>query len=164
LNWTSADELNVTYNVQHSTDGVTFTTIGTVKGTSNGHATTNYTFTDPNVVSGRNYYRLEMTGNLPARTGYSSVASINLSTLSNIPVAYPNPAHDHFYIRVNSKNNNKNHVVIITDLTGKVIYTTSSKPANSVIAVVPVKPLKPGLYMFKITCEGSDQTGKVIVQ
>lgn len=167
LNWTSADESGVTYNVQHSTDGISFTTIGTVKGTGNGSGTTNYTFTDPNLVNGRNFYRLEMTGSsLTSKTIYSSIAYVNLSELvSNIPVAYPNPAHGHFYIRISGENSNKTYVVTVTDLTGKVVYTTSGKPANNIITVTPSKNLKPGLYMFKVAgSDGAEQTGKLIMQ
>jgi len=165
LNWTSADEMNVTYNVQRSTDGFNFTTIGSVKGTGNTTGTTNYTFTDPNMVAGRNYYRLEVSGILPAKTIYSSIVSLNLSALSNIPVAYPNPAHDHFNIRVAGENSNKTQVVTISDLTGQIIYTTTGKPTNNIITVTPNRPLKPGLYMFKITSDGAtEQTGKVMIQ
>jgi hypothetical protein len=167
LNWTSADESGVTYNVQHSTDGINFTTIGIVNGTGNGSGTTNYTFTDPNVISGRNFYRLEMAGgNLLSKTIYSSIAYINLSELvSNIPVAYPNPAHDHFYIRISGDNSNKTYVVTVADLTGQVIYSINSKPANNIITLTPGKNLKPGLYMFKVTgSDGTEQTGKLIMQ
>ncbi|AEW00904.1 hypothetical protein A4D02_13175 [Niastella koreensis] len=165
LNWTSADDINVTYNVQRSTDGFNFATIGSVKGTGNTTGTTNYTFTDPNMIAGTSYYRLEVSGNLPTKTIYSSIASLNLSALSNIPVAYPNPAHDHFNIRVAGENSNKTQVVTITDLTGQLIYTTIGKPTNNIISVIPSSPLKPGLYMFKITIDGAtEQIGKVMIQ
>jgi len=160
LNWTSANESDVTYYVQRSTDGINFTTIGSVTGTGNG----NYSFTDPNPESGRNYYRLEITGNLNTKTSFSSIATLSLSDLVKVLAAYPNPAHDHFYIRVSSENNNKTHVVSITDLAGQLIYTTSGKPANSIITVTPNRPLKPGLYMFKVTTDGSEQSGKLMIQ
>jgi len=159
LNWTSEDESNVTYRVQRSTDGINFITIGTVTGTGAG----NYSFTDPNPESGRNYYRLEIAGNISSKTSLSSIVTFNVSDLVKVLTAYPNPAHDHFYIRV-SGNNNKTHVVTITDLTGQLVYTTSSKPANIIITVTPNRPLKPGLYMFKVTTDGSEQSGKVMIQ
>jgi len=160
LNWTSEDESNVTYHVQRSTDGINFTTIGSVTGTGNG----SYSFTDANPESGRNYYRLEMAGNISSKTSLSSIVTFNLSDLVKVLAAYPNPAHDHFYIRVSGNNNNKTHVVAITDLTGQLIYTTSGKPANSIITVTPDRPLKPGLYMFKVTTDGSEQSGKLMIQ
>lgn len=160
LSWTSANESDVTYNVQRSTDGINFTTIGSVTGTGSG----NYSFTDPNPESGRNYYRLEMTGNINTRTSLSTIVTLNLSDVVKVLVAYPNPAHDHFNIRISGENNNKTHVVTITDLTGQLIYATTSKPVNNIITVTPNRPLKPGLYMFKVTTDGTEQTGKLMIQ
>jgi hypothetical protein len=160
LSWTSKDESDVTYHVQRSTDGINFTTIGSVTGTGSG----NYSFTDPNAESGRNYYRLEMAGNISTQTSLSTIVTLNLSDIAKVLMAYPNPAHDHFNIRISGENNNKTHVVTITDLTGQLIYTTTSKPANSIITVTPNIRLKPGLYMFKVTSDGTEQTGKLMIQ
>jgi hypothetical protein len=87
-----------------------------------------------------------------------------MTDVQPVPVAWPNPAHDHFSIRANSENSNKNHVVIVTDLTGKVVYTNTYKPAGGIITVTPGSPLKPGLYMFKVTSDGYEQSGKLIIQ
>jgi hypothetical protein len=44
------------------------------------------------------------------------------------------------------------------------VYTNTYKPAGGIITVTPGSPLKPGLYMFKVTSEGYEQTGKLIIQ
>jgi type IX secretion system substrate protein len=160
LYWTSADESNVTYNIERSTDGINFLAIGTVKG--NGQ--TNYTFTDPSPVNGRIYYRLVMTGNLTAKTMYSSLVNVGLSEALQMAIAYPNPAHDHFYIRIQGENNSKVYAVTITDLTGQVVYTTTGKATNNILTVTPNRALKPGLYMFTIISDGNEQTGKLMIQ
>lgn len=160
LYWTSADESNVTYTVERSTDGINFSAIGTVKG--NGQV--NYSLTDPTAVNGRIYYRLVMTGDLTAKTTFSSIVHVGLSETLQLAVAYPNPAHDHFYIRIRGENNNKAYTITITDLTGQVIYTTTDKPTNNILTVTPRRVLKPGLYMFKLTSDGNEQTGKLMIQ
>lgn len=164
VNWTTTNEWNSTFNVQHSTDGSTFSTIGTVKGTGNNNTNTSYSFTDPNAVNGKNYYRLEMISDVPARTDYSAIVSVNMAQVQTVQQAWPNPAHDHFSVRIRNENLNKDHQVTITDLTGKIIYTNTYKAGNPVITVIPGKPLKPGLYMYKLACTGSEQTGKLIIQ
>jgi hypothetical protein len=164
LRWTASGEANTVFNVQHATDGVNFTTIGTVNGTGNGNTANNYTFTDPNPVPGKNYYQLQITGDPSTRTAYSAIVSVNMTEVQSIPVAWPNPAHDHFTVRVNNEYSNKDHQVIITDLTGKLMYTNTYKPANGLITVTPAQQLKPGLYIFKITSEGSEQSGKLMIQ
>lgn len=164
VNFTTANEWNSSFNVQHSTDGITFTTIGTVKGTGNSNTNTSYSFTDPNAVSGKNYYRLEMISDAPAKKDYSEIVSVNMAEVQTVNQAWPNPAHDYFSVRVNNENLNKDHVVTITDLTGKILYTNTYKAGNPIITVIPGKPLKPGLYMYKLACTGSEQTGKLIIQ
>jgi hypothetical protein len=164
LHWTASDEANTLFTVQHATDGIHFTTIGTVNGTGSSSTTTNYTFTDPNAVPGRNYYQLQMSGDPGAQTTYSGIVSVNMTDAQSAPVAWPNPAHDHFSIRVNNANSNRDHVVIVTDLTGKVMYKNTYKPANGIITVTPGSPLKPGLYMFKLFSEGYEQSGKLIIR
>ena len=163
LHWVASSETNTVFTVQHSTNGIDFTTIGTVAGSGN-NTTANYTFTHWHPVMGKNYYRLQISGNSSAQATYSSIVSVTMTDVQPVPVAWPNPAHDHFSVRANSENSNKNHVVIITDLTGKVVYTNTCKPAGGIITITPGSPLKPGLYMFKVTSEGYEQTGKLIIQ
>lgn len=157
LNWTSADESNVTYQIEHSTDGINFTSIGMVKGSGK----VNYTFTDANPENGINYYRLVMTGNLGDKTTYSSVVYVNLTATSRTAVAYPNPAHDHFSIRVQHDNM---YVVTISNLTGQVAYTGTLTSVNNILTVIPGKALKPGWYMFKIASNGNEQSGKLLIK
>jgi hypothetical protein len=164
LRWTASGEANTIFTVQHATDGVNFTTIGTVKATGNGNTATNYTFTHPNPAPGKNYYQLQITGDPSTRTTYSAIVSVNMAEAQSIPAAWPNPAHDYFSIRVNNEYSNKNHQVIITDLTGKIMYTNTYKPANGIITVTPAQQLKPGLYIFKLTSEGSEQSGKLMIR
>lgn len=159
LNWTSTDESDVTYNIERSSDGVTFTNIGMVKGSGK----TNYTFTDQHPENGINYYRLVITGNLAAKTTYSSVVTVSLTATTRTAVAYPNPAQDHFYIKVQADNNSM-YAVTITDITGKPVYATTVKPANNIITVTPGVSLKPGLYMFKIASNGNEQSGKLMIK
>jgi hypothetical protein len=164
LHWAAGDDANTLFTVQHATDGVNFTTIGTVKGTGNSNTTTNYTFTDARAVPGKNYYQLQMSGDPTAQTSYTGIVSVNMTEMQSIPVAWPNPAHDQFSVRVSEAYSNKNHQVIITDLTGKLMYTNNYKPANGIITVTPASPLKPGMYMFKLTSEGNEQSGKLIIR
>jgi len=57
LSWKTANELNTSHLIiQHSTDGNSFTDIGTVKAIGSG--ANNYSFTDTHPANGINYYRL----------------------------------------------------------------------------------------------------------
>lgn len=164
LNWTASDEANISFTILHSTDGVDYTPIGTVKGTGNANKATNYSFTDANAVFGKNYYQLQMSGDATSRITYSSIVWVNMNEEKSLAVAWPNPAHDHFSIKVGNEYSNKIHQVVITDLTGKLMYTNTYKPAGGIITVTPSQLLKPGMYIFKLTSEGYEQSGKLFIQ
>ena len=87
LTWSVANENGITqYEVQKSTDGTDFTTIGTVS--ADGAAS--YNWLDQNPVDGENYYRIvavQANGSL----SYSNI--VNVETAKGAPAitAYPNP-------------------------------------------------------------------------
>jgi hypothetical protein len=164
LNWTASDEANAGFTILHATDGVHFTPIGTVNGTGNSTTATNYSFTHPNAAPGKNYYQLQISGDVTTSITYSAIVSVNMNEEKSLAVAWPNPAHDHFSIKVSNEYANKMHQVVITDLTGKLMYTNTYKPAGGSITVTPAQPLKQGMYIFKLTSEGYEQSGKLFIK
>lgn len=164
LNWTAIDEANVTFTILHATDGVNFAPIGTVNGTGNANTATNYSFTHANAAPGKNYYQLQMSGDLKTQISYSNVAWVNMNEEKSLAMAWPNPAHDHFSIKLSNEYANKMHQVVITDLTGKLMYSNTYKPAGGIITVTPAQQLKPGMYIFKLTSEGYEQAGKLFIK
>lgn len=88
------------YNIERSSDGLSFTSIGEVASAS---STTKYTFTDANPLQGKNYYRIRETSN----NHYSSVVLIFFSETSNL-VNYkwhisPNPSKDFLFVNFNKE-------------------------------------------------------------
>ncbi|GMU87651.1 MAG: hypothetical protein AMXMBFR48_28920 [Ignavibacteriales bacterium] len=62
LNWQTASELNNRgFEVQRSSDGETWLTVGFKQGNGTTIETSFYTFTDENPLTGKNYYRLKQT-------------------------------------------------------------------------------------------------------
>jgi hypothetical protein len=75
LAWVTASEKdNAQFNIQHSTNGVDFTTIGTVKGQGTKAATTTYNYEHSTPSVGTNYYRLAQV-DFNGTTTYSAVKS-----------------------------------------------------------------------------------------
>jgi hypothetical protein len=163
LRFTATGDASTLFTIQRSTDGVHFNTIGEEKGKGNNTINT-YSFTDTKPASGKNFYQLKLKDEITGSISYSGIVSVNVPAVESLPVAYPNPAHDHFIIRVDNDHSNKTHQVIITDLTGKIMYTNSYKPVNGSITVTPATQLKPGLYIFKLTSDGYEQAGKLMIK
>ena len=78
INWQTSTELNTAnFIIQRSTDGSTFTDIGTVKAIGSG--ANSYSFTDKTPTNGINYYRLKSVDK-DGSLSFSKIVSASLTT------------------------------------------------------------------------------------
>ena len=90
---TLTGEAGESFTVEHSTDGINYTTLYTTSGRGNSIAEETYNYTHLTPVEGANYYRIKQTDANGSVTYSSTIIVIN--TCTNAPViAYPNPAHE----------------------------------------------------------------------
>jgi len=79
LNWSTTNEINNKgYNVERSQDGVKFDAVAFVPGKGPGAQVNKYTYSDPKLLSGANYYRLKQI-DLDGNFAYSSAIKIDYS-------------------------------------------------------------------------------------
>ncbi|MBC7652179.1 MAG: hypothetical protein H7101_10565 [Deinococcales bacterium] len=91
LNWATATEVNNKgFNVQYSTDGLTYNNLGFVIGNGNSTQNNSYAFTHVSPGNGNNYYRLQQIDN-DGKIAYSPVQVVNFSQLTMALSVYPNP-------------------------------------------------------------------------
>ncbi len=149
VSWQTATEINVShFNVQLSSDGISFNTIGKVDAKGAG----SYTFNDPLTIQVSRfttlYYRLEIVDKNGSTT-YSEIKELSIinSTLS----ITPNPAKD--YITINSGNIKE---MIISDASGRVLIMGKEKR-------VDVSSLAAGIYYVTIqTINGARTVQKLV--
>lgn len=105
IQWKTLSEFNNDhFEIQHSTDGHFFETIGKLDGQWNTVEPRDYAFVDDRPLSGRNYYRLLQTDN-NGYTAYSKTVAIALETApmpetSDWQVSYfPNPTRGKVQLR-----------------------------------------------------------------
>lgn len=157
LYWKVTDDSNPDYfEVEKSTEGGSFRTLGTVKATT----ATSYHFTDASLTSGNSFYRLKIK-DLTGAVIYSNVISIrnNASVSSGVNV-FPN------IITGNSLNIETaaplaKAMVIISDATGRqlnrtVIGRMSKGQVNSV--ETSVSKLPSGIYFLQVL-DGNSNIG-----
>ena len=123
LSWLTASEQNNDhFNIERSSNGKSFTTIGQVKGSGSTASSNKYDFTDNNPLNGVNYYRLnavETTG----KTALSKIVTVDYSTKSSQKLlAYPNPAKSGLNVSYESNEEATLNIQVI-DMTGKVHWT-----------------------------------------
>ena len=145
--WETSTEINTAYyNVQRSTDGVTFFTIGKV----NAKGVGSYSFNDQSPLWGAGvlYYRLEIVDNNGSKT-YSEVKELSIV---NYPLSIsPNPAKD--YVTINGVNIQQ---IVISDMSGRVLINTKEKKIN-------ISSLMNGVYMVCIeTLDGNKVVEKMV--
>jgi len=154
INWHTATELNTRhFKIQHSTDGNSFTDIGTVKAMGSG--ANGYSFTDNTPANGTNYYRLQSVDK-DGSSSYSKVVSVQF-TVDRLPLTVvPNPARDVATIK-------GSHIasVQVIDNIGRVVKVVSLKDATN--PVLSVNSLPSGVYHLRVQTTDGNVSGVAIV-
>ena len=154
LNWVTATEINtISFNIQYSTNGKDFETIGNVRAKGKG----SYQYSAPPPPKGGIlYYRLEVVDKDGSKT-YSEIRK--LSIINYQLSIYPNPAKD--FITIESNNIQQIKVV---DNTGRTVINKKLETAVS-ITNMDITGLSKGIYLVQvINTNGEIKTEKLIIQ
>jgi len=163
LRWGTASETNNDhFEVEHSTDGINYNTIGTVKGAGNSNTVHNYSFQDNEPVNGNNFYRLKQVDN-DGNEFYSTVVEEEFKAEVKAMSVFPNPAKDQFTISL-KKGSNESCVVLLIDLSGKTALTLNAVSANGQIHVMLSGRVAPGIYIVRVTANDVNEFAKLIVR
>ncbi|PLX21191.1 MAG: hypothetical protein C0599_08190, partial [Salinivirgaceae bacterium] len=170
LTWRTATELNNDYfEVQHSTDAVNYTSIGTVAGNGTSLEINDYNFTHNTPFNGINYYRLKQVDYNGNYEIYQTIAihSESLSLLGNSSFKlYPNPyKQGDLFIELNDIQSNTTLDISIASITGEIIYhekltVTSNK---GLINLSQKTNFSSGIYLININNAGNIAVKRLIV-
>jgi beta-glucanase (GH16 family) len=156
--WTTANEINVSYfNIQRSTNGTDFFTIGTMAAKNN--SINNYEFLDnllPTANEPKLYYRIQSIDK-DGKAQYSLIRQINTKGLTPSFVIYPNPAKD--YINIVAQDDMKEIRII-----NQGAQTVKQVVLSAKQATIPMKQWTKGTYIIQITlANGKTIAEKVVV-
>lgn len=144
ITWSTAtEENNSHFDIERSSDGVTYERIGTIDGNGTTFDQQDYEFEDKNVQTGRHYYRLKQV-DYDGQFEYSGVLTVDFSAEISVAIA-PNP------ITQNSKLNIRltqfeNVDFVIFDMTGKIVKTYFDIDENG----IHINDLDSGIYIYQI--------------
>jgi hypothetical protein len=148
VNWQTANESNNNYfDVEHSTDGISFIKVGTVnaKNAINGAA---YSYEHLNYAIGRNYYRLKQVDN-DGRYTYSLIVVLNIERKSNILI-YPNPVQQGLTIDFSSMgNSNASGYINVMNSVGQVLVRKAVQTTTSRVSI-DMSSLQKGIYIVEL--------------
>jgi hypothetical protein len=123
LDWEAeTDQLHDYFEVERSTDGTSFQTLG------RGPAVAPYHFIDPNPVVGNNYYRIKQVDK-DGKITYSSTVTIAYTPSSFRVEIYPNPVKDQLRVRIGTAEIAQ-YRLSLTDLAGRVVYEEKIQTGN----------------------------------
>mgnify|MGYP003597335677 CR=1 FL=1 len=109
LDWTTSTEINSShFEIERSTDGNRFITIGRKTAAGNSSTRQDYSFTDPSLPEGIYFYRLKQVDN-DGRFKYSAVIRLRVRTGAEL-VLMPNPARQH--LQISGLANNSNYIIV----------------------------------------------------
>ncbi|HMC99254.1 MAG TPA: LamG-like jellyroll fold domain-containing protein, partial [Ferruginibacter sp.] len=168
LNWQTSTEQNCDhFNLQRSTDGVNFTTIGQVRANGNSSTSINYQYTDQtakDIAGGKTiFYRLEII-DFDARKTYSSVVTIKLDSNKDGLLILQNPVVNDLRMQVSSAEK-KNASFIITDPQGRqVVKRDILLYQGSNAITISLSGLTRGIYYVTMIAGEIKQTKSLLMQ
>lgn len=150
LNWETLTEQNTShFEIEKSTDGANWNSIGRVSAAGNSADKRSYSFTDNSPGTGVVFYRLKMVDNDSAFT-YSRVITLkNESQFTSLQL-FPNPVTDNLQVQIPSSGK-LDAVIWIIDAGGKTVHSRTlqlSEGQNT--ASIPVLHLTAGIYYLII--------------
>lgn len=156
LNWQTASEThNLGFEIERSTDGVSFMTIDFIKSKGNSNALTNYEFTDNSMVlNTNNYYRLKQI-DTDKTAKLSPIISVH-NTNKNALFFAPNPANTNLTVY----SHYDLAVLNIYDLLGRIVLTRTINNTT----VIDIAPLKTGNYIIEIKANNTVFRDKLIIR
>ena len=163
LTWSTMQEVNNHhFDVQRSSPGKDYITIGTVAGKGNSNAKTDYTFTDTHPEKGLNFYRLRQVDKDGKPVTGNTVNYYNGSMGDAAFIMYPNPVTTnlsvHFYADKPAM-----ATCSIVDTKGAVLKKIQVNVlAGSNLFMTDVAALATGSYLLRISCNGRMATATFI--
>ncbi len=158
LKWVTSSEINFDhFEIQKSTDGLSFYKIGEVKGNGTTSQAHEYQFEDSNPIIGKNFYRLKSID----FDGYSEVFYTVVATFESLRQIsiYPNPLNgSNLHVDLNFETTGST-TIKITDLQGmEKVSWLATDSQNS----MPVN-LPSGIYLISVSNGTTRQVNRLIV-
>jgi len=155
LFWETESELNNAYfEIERSTDGQYFTTIGKQKGAGTTIEPQAYQFVDAQPKIGTNFYRLQQV-DTDGAFHYSDILAVAFDPKNEILKVYPSPVTNVLMIQSNTSMQQ----LQVLDSRGRVVVETTGQ-----VAQVDVSTLPKGLYLLRIKTAKGQQIQRFIKQ
>jgi hypothetical protein len=146
LSWTTASEQgNKYFEIERSTNGISFEKAGVVRGNGTTSSIHNYIFLDKNPSSQKSYYRLKQV-DLDGKFEYSKIISVNNQPGQSYHVLQ-NPVKERLIISTPSRFPDKTTVQLL-DISGRIMPFSFQQTGNRISGTL--NGIHAGLYIVKV--------------
>jgi Secretion system C-terminal sorting domain len=166
LTWKTTSEMNVShFEIEKSTDGISYTEVGVVLASGNQTDISTYSFSDL-VNADREqviYYRLRMV-DIDGQSKYSETRMIRVGKKGQNAVTivtYPNPATNEVRITVPANWQRKKSVYEVITLAGQTVVRKENANSNQT-ETVNVNNLSAGIYLLRVSCDGQTAQQRIV--
>jgi hypothetical protein len=166
VNWSVATELNINqYEIERSSNGSNFVSIGTIASRGNSTSLINYNFIDGTPINGVNFYRIkaiEKDGN----SSYTSVVKINASRGKVDMAIAPNPIRGReMNVQLSSLTKGTYTLRLYNNVGQEVFNKQVSTDGGSLTQTFTLpSSVKAGMYNVQLTGNETKLIKKVIVE
>ncbi|MEQ1798424.1 MAG: T9SS type A sorting domain-containing protein [Lacibacter sp.] len=152
------------YEIERSTDGRNFTSIGKVQPKGNDYGKWDYSFTDV-APANKSYYRIKSV-EFSNTTKFSVILKVSSERTANAFVVYPNPVQNKVVtLQANNIAAGAYSVTILNSNGQQVFAKTMNFQAGSVSQSIELPAsVKPGMYMLRIENAGTRSVTSLFVQ
>lgn len=166
LNWTTITEINSSYfEIERSTDGVNFISVGTKQAAGNSNDVRSYQFVDP-IAANTDilYYRIK-TVDIDGKAAMSKIVPLRIggSIVKGFTV-YPNPFSSNLKVELTSEKD-ANITLRIRNAAGQAIVDRNmlvQKGNNVIVLSSELASLNAGMYLVEVVTEQGKQVQKII--
>jgi hypothetical protein len=162
LNWIGASTDEHEYFVlEKSFDGRYFSEVANVQAKGIGEFTYNY---NDKAGAEKTFYRLKLV-DANGRSNYSQMVFVqNVTKFELIQSIYPNPAKNSLNTQLLSSKQD-NAVLQLTDLSGRLVMNKQFSLAPGINnCALALEKLKAGMYVLKISANGTIETRPIVIQ
>lgn len=162
LDWrTSSEQNSKHFELEKSSDGVNFRSIGIVAAAGNSSSDRSYNFTDRQ-VNELNYYRLKMV-DIDGRFIYSKTILIKKPNANQDVLVVNNPFRSFIDVRF-TRLPKQNVQMMLLNMTGAKIYSNQYEAAEQIRFDLSSVSISNGTYMLRIIVDGKQYVHKVVKQ
>jgi len=159
LDWQTTSELDNDYfEIQHSTDGRNFQSIGYLNGVGNNTTLQNYQFIHQVPIAGANYYQLKQF-DFDGKSSLSEIRLVHFDDVIDILV-YPNPVSETLFVKHASAKQASQ--IYLKDYLGRMIYETAPAVGTERTSI-PTSDLLQGIYTLEFrSIDGQTYTQRFV--